>query len=114
MAKTKITRAMMTKEVAREALRILVMREMEEMVAAQVELAKGLKRVVVRTSDGSIRRASERHVKGERLEVWIDAPSTAAFKDLMDRTIDKPKEQEQAVAVSGGLVLRWQNTPEEE
>jgi hypothetical protein len=32
-----------------------------------------------------------------------------AFTDLLTRALDKPAEQEQAVALSGTLTIRWQD-----
>jgi hypothetical protein len=36
----------------------------------------------------------------EIIEVWEKDPSTPAFTDLMNRTLGKPKEQEQDVNVT--------------
>jgi hypothetical protein len=41
----------------------------------------------------------------EIIEVWEKEPSTPAFTDLMNRALDKPKEQEQDLKVSGKLII---------
>jgi hypothetical protein len=87
-----------TKEMAREALRDMVIAEIEPLVAAQISQAKGVNYLVVReASTGKFLRVAgpkERIKKGEEIiEVWHKPPSIAAFTDLMNRTLDKPKEQ---------------------
>ena len=42
-------------------------------------------------------------------EVWQKEPSTQAARDIFDRLLDKPKEQEQDIKVDGDLVIRWQS-----
>jgi hypothetical protein len=106
------------KEVARERLREIVMRDMDGLVEAQVANAKGIKYLVAREKkSGKFRRLTEAQallqVGGEEandleiIEVWEKDPSVQAFTDLMNRTIDKPVEQVTA-EVTGGLVIRWQ------
>jgi hypothetical protein len=42
---------------------------------------------------------------------WIHTkdPSVQSFTDLMNRALDKPKEQEQEIDLHAELVLRWQS-----
>ena len=54
----------------------------------------------VRVARGHATRLKPRE---EIIEVWEKDPSTTAFADLMNRTLDKPKEQEQEVKVTGDL-----------
>jgi hypothetical protein len=96
------------KEVAREALRELVMAELEPLVEAQIAHALGVSFLVVRnTKTGKITRVTKAQAKGklrrgeEIIEVWEKDPSVQAFTDLMNRCIDKPKEQKQEVEVAG-------------
>ena len=105
-----------SKEQAREALRQIVLAHVEELVAAQLANAKGLKYLVVRRkSTGKFVRVIESTAKlkaveeddHEVIEVWEKDPSVQAFTDLMNQALDKPKEQEQDVKVSGGLTIRW-------
>lgn len=88
----------MAKAAARELLREMVTAEMKPLVAAQIAQAKGVNYLVVReASTGKFLRVAgpnERIKKGEEIiEVWHKPPSTAAFTDLMNRALDKPKEQ---------------------
>lgn len=106
--------ATLTKEAARDALRQIVLADMRELASAQLANAKGIKFLVVRQkSSGKFVRVTEAMAKlraGEEddheiIEVWEKDPSVQAFTDLMNRALDKPKEQEQEVAVKGGLRL---------
>jgi len=99
-----------TKEAARDALRARVMPRMIEMVDAQISNAVGIKYLVVREKKtGKFLRVTEAMAKqkqeladGEEIiEVWEKDPSTPAFTDLMNRAIDKPKEQEQEIKLTG-------------
>lgn len=98
-----------SKEKAREALRQIVLREMSELLAGQIAHAKGLKYLVVRDrKTGKFLRVTEAMAKAksgdesdeETIEVWEKDPSVQAFTDLMNRALDKPKEQEQEVKLS--------------
>jgi len=91
---------------------------MDALVSAQMAQAKGLKYLVVRDKkSGKFLRVTEAMAKAkadaldeeseEQIEVWEKDPSVQAFSDLMNRAIDKPKEQEQEVVHSGGLAIRW-------
>lgn len=103
------------KEEAREALRQVILRQAEQMVAAQIANATGLKYLVTREKKtGKFIRVTEAMAKAKQgdseeiIEVWEKDPSVQAFTDLMNRAIDKPAEQEQSVAVSGTLRLTWE------
>ena len=103
-------KATYTKEQAREALRLLVLRDMEELVGAQMAQAKGIRYLVTRDKkSGKFVRVTEAMARAgageERIEVWEKDPSTQAFTDLMNRAIDKPAEQPQDVALSGTLTI---------
>lgn len=96
-----------TKEQAREALRQIVLAEIKELVGAQIAQAKGLSYMVVRQkSTGKFLRVAEKQAEKlntdeEIIEIWEKDPSTPAFTDLMNRAIDKPKEQEQEIKLTG-------------
>ena len=106
----------LSKEAAREALRQIVLKEMREMTAAQIANAKGIKYVVARhRTSGKFERVTEAELQKilaggdeERvvLEVWEKDPSVQAFTDLMNRALDKPKEQEQELKHSGTFLMR--------
>jgi len=98
-----------TKEQAREALRQIVLREMEGLTAAQIAHAKGLSYLVGRDKAGKFKKLTseeaDKALAGESdytlVEVWEKDPSVQAFTDLMNRALDKPKEQEQEIKLTG-------------
>lgn len=103
------------KEAARELLRKMVFERFGPLIEAQMSNAEGIKYLVVRDAkSGKFIRVSkaladEKLAAGEELiEVWEKDPSIQAFSDLMNRAMDKPKEQEQEVKFSGGLEIKWQ------
>lgn len=107
--------ATITKELAREALRRVVLQHMDDMVSAQIAAAKGLHYLVTRDrKTGKFIRVTEAMAKAkqgqddteETIEVWEKDPSVQAFTDLMNRALDKPKEQEQDVNHGGTIVIR--------
>lgn len=93
-----------TKEAARERVRQLVCAELEPMVQAQIENAKGLRYLISRNrKTGKFVRVTEAMARTsvgkseEIIEVWEKDPSVQAFTDLLNRAIDKPKEQAQVL-----------------
>jgi hypothetical protein len=105
------------KEEAREALRVVVMRHMDDMLRAQIAHAKGIGHLYTRDKNGKFTKIeSQAQIDKLLLEgtededYWIFAkdPSVQAFTDLMNRALDKPKEQEQEVEHKGTLVIKWQ------
>ena len=107
--------ATISKEQAREALRTIVLEHMRELVDSQLANAKGIKYLVGRQKNsGKFVRLNQEQVEaalsGEesefvQLEVWEKDPSVQAFTDLMNRALDKPKEQEQEHKVDGTLTI---------
>lgn len=108
--------ATLTKEAAREALRQIVLQHMSDLVGSQIAAAKGIKYLVARNRvSGKFVRVTERAMKAilagkgdaelEAIEVWQKDPSTQAFTDLMNRAVDKPKEQEQEIKLTGELTV---------
>ncbi len=108
----------MEKLEARRVFQETVIREMGPLVRAQIANAQGIKYLVVRERrGGKFKRVAESMAKlaengklgkdEEIIEVWEKDPSVQAFTDLMNRALDKPKEQEVAVEVTGGLELHW-------
>jgi hypothetical protein len=101
----------LTKEAARDALRQIVLAEMRDLVGAQLANAKGLSYLVGRDKAGKFTRLTgkeaEKALAGSSdyvvIEVWEKDPSIAAFTDLMNRSLDKPREQEQVIEVRGTL-----------
>jgi hypothetical protein len=77
------------------------------LVEAQTASALGRSFLVVRDlKTGKVIRVSPDAAKmrlekcEEAIVVWEKDPSTSAFTDLMNRAIDKPKEQEQDVRLT--------------
>jgi hypothetical protein len=103
----------LTKEAARDALRQIVLREMDALVGAQLSHAKGLQYLVYRDKKtGKFERVTALEAVNQdenTIEVWEKDPSVQAFTDLMNRALDKPKEQEQEHVISGGLVVKWED-----
>lgn len=97
-----------SKELAREALRALVLKHMGEMIAAQIAAAKGYKYLMYRKkAGGEFKAVTHEMIKGGLLaqddviiEVWDKQPSTPAFTDLMNRALDKPAEQKHEIDVN--------------
>jgi hypothetical protein len=88
------------KRIARDIVRALITPHLASMIEAQVAQAKGLKYLVARDESGKFRRIGPEGLDGaDHVEVWEKDPSTAAFTDLLNRAIDKPKEQEQEIIV---------------
>ena len=111
------TRKTLDKEAAREALREMVKTRLAEMVEAQMDNAMGIRHLMLRDpKTGKFERVTDEAgidaaLASEGQAVWIYTkdPSTPAFTDLMNRTIDKPTEQMSVDAnVAANVVYRWQ------
>lgn len=110
-----VTAKTRSKEEAREALRVIVMREMDAMVAAQVAATKGIShfflrdpktKQFVKIEDAkAIETALNSGDEGSYYWIFTKDPSTPAFTDLMNRALDKPKEQPHDVNLTGKLTL---------
>ena len=103
-----------SKEQAREALRVEVQRHMARMVRSQVAHAIGIGHLYTRDKSGKFNKIeSEAEVDRllaegeENRDYWIFTkdPSVQAFTDLMNRALDKPKEQAQEVTLTGTVEL---------
>lgn len=97
------------KEAARELLRQIVNEELEPMTRAQVAHAKGVSYMVLRNPDGTFTRATdEKQIDAacasgaEAFRIFTAAPNPASYKDLMDRALDKPKEQVEVTGKDDG------------
>lgn len=114
------TKGTLAKEAARELVRQAITEQLGPMIEAQIANATGLKYLVTRErSTGKFIRVTEAMAKHrsdpnvvddsfEVIEVWEKDPSVQAFTDLLNRAIDKPREQVQeiAVTVSNEMVSR--------
>jgi hypothetical protein len=93
------------KATAREITRKLITAKLEPLVHAQIANAQGLQYLVRRDKKtGEFVKVTMQDFdtidqKETPLEVWQEKPNIQAFTDLMNRALDKPKEQEQELAV---------------
>ena len=97
--------ATLSKEAAREVLRQRVLQDMEPMVAAQIANARGISHFLLRDpKTGKFDRLTDLDQiqaalndpaaqEGSTYYIWTKDPSVQAFTDLMNRTLDKAKEQ---------------------
>ena len=101
---------------ARELTRQLVTAELVPLIEAQIANAKGIKYLVTRDKKtGKFIRVTEAMARmkqaladhEEIIEVWEKDPSVHAFSDLLDRALDKPKQQDVDVNLGGAITLRW-------
>jgi hypothetical protein len=106
------SKSTLDKEAARVFVRERVTRALGPLVDAQIANALGLRYLVVREKKtGKFLRVTEtmaraRLGKGEEIvEVWEKDPSVQAFTDLLNRALDKPKEQEIDLHVTGSSDL---------
>ena len=88
----------LSKEAARLHVQQRVAAELDALLDAQLAHAKGLSYLVARDKEtGKFRRLSAGGVdaltEGEVIEVWEKDPNVQAFTDLLNRALDKPKEQ---------------------
>jgi hypothetical protein len=90
------------KEVAREEARKLITASLRPMIEAQIAHAMGIGHLYRRDKTGRFTRVEDQAAiddvlatGGEGKHYWIFAkdPSVQAFTDLMNRALDKPKEQ---------------------
>lgn len=103
-----------SKEMAREALRQVVLKNMDRMVRSQMANAVGIGHLFTRDKTGKFTRIVNEDEalklltegkEGEDFYIFMKDPSVQAFTDLMNRALDKPKEQEQELQVQGKIVL---------
>ena len=90
------------KAAARQRVRELVCAELDPLVEAQIQTALGVRHFVVREKDGKFKRVTNPATitrilnapngRYDYYDIWTRDPSTAAFKDLMDRALGKPTE----------------------
>lgn len=111
----------LSKEAAREALRVMVTEHMRPMTEAQIASACGVKYLVARQKKGGkfvhlTAELAEAIIAGEdteheAMEVWEKLPNVQAYTDLMNRALDKPAEQVTLDAnVAGGIQITWKSS----
>jgi hypothetical protein len=104
----------LAKEAAREAARTVILRHMDKMLRSQVAHAIGIGHLYTRDKHGKFTKIESEAqadklltegTEGEDYFIFMKDPSVQAFTDLMNRALDKPKEQEQEIKVTGELEL---------
>ena len=111
-------RATLDKEAAREVVRQRVWQELTPLLDAQLANAKGLAHFFLRDEKTGqfVRVTDPKQIEialnmgqggeeGRYYRIHTKDPSVQAFTDLMNRALDKPKEQEIEVNVRGELEL---------
>lgn len=103
------------KERAREALRAVVLRHMERILRSQIAAACGIDHFFLRdpksgqfirvTDPEQIEKALNEGEKDSYYWIFTKDPDPRAAKDLFDRALDKAKEQETEIHVSGQIDL---------
>ena len=114
MPKGYTTKKTLDKIAAREAVRVVVMQHMGRMVQSQVAHAIGIGHLYTRDKAGKFNKIENQAevdrllrdgAEGEDYWIFTKDPSVQAFTDLMNRALDKPKEQEQEVKITGESAL---------
>jgi len=98
-------KATISKMEAREIARQLIMTRADEMFRAQMQHSIGIQHMMLRGPDGKFERATDPDQILKALNsgdensyyIFTKDPSVQAFTDLMNRALDKPKEQPQDV-----------------
>lgn len=98
----KPARGPLSKRVLREAYVELVVPRIQEIVLAQVAKAIGVSHLIARDVDGKFTRVTDMAPElldallkagGTRFEVHLRDPDMNAITDLLNRVMDRPKEQ---------------------
>jgi hypothetical protein len=108
-------KATIDKALAREVVRGYLEKHMPRMVSAQVESSCGLAHLMLRNEDGTWAKAPVGMTEDQMLAVLngdptrnmisLKDPNTQAFNTLAAYYLDKPKEQEQELKLTGDADL---------
>jgi hypothetical protein len=108
----------LAKEQARELVRQLITAGLKPMIQRQMAHAQGIGHVYSRDKTGKYSKIEDSEVvdrlltqgtEGTDYWIFMKDPSTQAFSELMNRALDKPKEQEQEITFPGGLEIAWKS-----
>ncbi len=103
-------RKTLDKEAARDYTRQRVIADLEPLLDAQIAQAKGISHFFLRNRQGQFEQVTDPTMiaaalnagdEGQYYWIFTKDPSIQAFTDLMNRPLDKPKEQELDVSVRG-------------
>lgn len=109
--------ATLEKEAAREAVRRRITERLVPLVDAQIDSAIGISHFMLRDpKTGQWERIQDpeqivkalndpRARQGSTYLIYTKDPNSNAARDMLDRAIDKPKEQLQEIKVEGGDAL---------
>lgn len=100
------------KEALREVVRQKVAERLDPLLDAQLDNATGIRHFMVRGAGGKFERLTDPEQiaaalnadgaqEGSTYWIYTKDPSVQAFTDLLNRLIDKPKEQEQEIKLTG-------------
>lgn len=102
------------KEAARELTRQIVTASLKPMLQAHIAHAQGIGHLYTRDKAGKFSKVeNQAHIdrllaegtEDESYWIFSKDPSPQSLKELLDRALDKAKEQEQILKVSGELTL---------
>lgn len=102
------------KEALRQVVREKVAAHLTPLLEAQVDNATGIRHFMVRGAGGKFERLTDPAQieaalnadgaeEGSTYWIYTKDPSVQAFTDLLNRLIDKPKEQEQEIKLTGDV-----------
>ena len=105
------------KAVARERFRELVVADLDPIIKAQIEHAKGVSYMVLRNPDGTFTRATDATqidaacaTGATTFRIFTQAPNTQAFVALTNQALDKAVEHHAHSGDEGGpIVVKWKD-----
>lgn len=112
--------ATLEKHAAREIARKRITDRLLPIVDAQIDSAVGINHFMLRDKEtGEWKRLTDpdqivkamndpRAKFGSTYLIYTKDPNNNAARDMLAYAIDKPKEQEQEVALKGGIVIKWE------
>lgn len=103
--------ATLAKEVARARYQERMTRRFDALLDVQFETATGISQFVYRDEAGRFKVIDDPDElaaclsQGKALRIFTRLPNAQAQTDILNRTMDKPKEQEQVISISGELTI---------
>lgn len=113
--------ATLAKEAAREAARVRITNRLIPIVDAQIDSAMGISHFMLRDKatgqwerlsdpDQIVAALNDKRAKfGSTYLIYTKDPNNNAARDMLAYAIDKPKEQEQEIALKGGITVKWED-----
>lgn len=93
------------KEIQREIVRQTVAPALVPMLEAHIAHAQGLSKLVIRARDGKFKPVTDADDIAKATEIWLQAPNPQSLTILLDRLLDRAKEQEQELKLTGDADL---------